>query len=71
MLSQITGLEKFKTEFEDDLKPFIEKIEKKISILKDEVAKNHEIADQVLIEIDTLFASSLAKLQSSPQVVAI
>ncbi len=62
MLSQITGLEKFKTEFEDDFTPLIKKFEKKISILEDEVTKNHKIADQVLIEIETLFASSLAKL---------
>jgi hypothetical protein len=33
------------------------------------VAKNHNIADLVLIEIKALFATSLAKIQFLPEVI--
>ena len=47
---------------------FITELNKKISALEKEVANNNQIADLVLIQIKALFASSLAKIQFSPEV---
>ena len=59
---------KFESEVGAHLKSFINELNKKISALEKDVEKNNQIADLVLIQIKTLFASSLAKIQESPEV---
>jgi len=45
------------------LKSLINELKKKISALEKEVENNNQIADLVLIQIEALFTSSLAKIQ--------
>ena len=61
---------KFEGEVGAHLKSFIVELNKKISALEKEVENNNQIADLVLIQIKALFASSLAKIQFSPEVAA-
>ena len=59
---EIDALGKFKEECGGAFNAVITQLNKKISVLSEEVAANQRIADMVLIEVKALFASSLARI---------
>ena len=62
------GLGKFKQECGGPFLAVITELNKKISALEKQVAANNRVADLVLIEVKALFASTLAKIQLSPEI---
>ncbi len=62
------GLGKYKEECGGPFLAGITELNKKISALEKEVAANNRVADLVLIEVKALFASTLAKIQLSPEI---
>ena len=62
------GLGKYKEECGGPFLAVITDLNKKISALEKQVAANNRVADLVLIEVKALFASTLAKIQLSPEI---